>query len=168
MFIQVALTFIFRRKQVQTMVLRPAWLMTYAVCLGFLHTNIITALQIRPKPLTATCFWIHYLPFILTFNAILELTAWPIKDKINLSLPTPWRQTGRVEVQLHSFLTSALQGSKPRTHALAHLSSVTMLYELQNSECYIRTLRLIIKAAYDQEFPMAHLTNVQCWLQHLL
>ena len=74
----------------------------------------------------------------------------------------------RAEVQLHSFLNSALQGGKPQPHALADLSSITMLYELQNAECYVHTLRVIIKAAFDQEFPMVHLIHVQCWLHHLL
>jgi hypothetical protein len=55
-FIQEALTFIFRRNQVQTVALRPASLMISAVYLRFLNTNITKVPTIRPKPLTATCF----------------------------------------------------------------------------------------------------------------
>jgi len=36
---------------------------------------------------------------------------------------------------------------------LADLSSVTMLYELQNVECYVHTLQVIIKALFDHELP---------------
>ena len=159
MFIQVALTVIFRRNQVQTLALRPAWLMTFTVYLGFLHHNITTVPTIRPKPLTATSFWIHYLPIILPFHVILATDSM-IKDKLNLSLPTPWRQTGRAEVQLHSFLTLTLQGGKPQPHALANLSSVTMLYELQNVACYVHTLQVTVKAWFDQELPMVHHIHV--------
>jgi hypothetical protein len=68
----------------------------------------------------------------------------------------------KAEVQLHSFLTLALQRGKPQPHALAHLSSVTMLYELQNVECHVHTLQVIIKAGFNQELPMVHLIHFQC------
>jgi hypothetical protein len=68
----------------------------------------------------------------------------------------------RAEVQLHSFLTLALQEGKPQPHALADLPSITMLYELQNVECYIHTLQVNIKAGFDQELPNVHLIHVQC------
>jgi hypothetical protein len=74
----------------------------------------------------------------------------------------PQRYTGRAEVQLHAFLTLALQGGKPQPHALHHSLSVTMLYGLQNVECYVHTLRVIIKTGFDQEFPMIHLIHDQC------
>ena len=63
---------------------------------------------------------------------------------------------------LHSFLTLPLQGGNPQPHALAELSSVTMLYELQNVECYVHTLQVIIKAGSDQELPIVNLIHVQC------
>ena len=85
-----------------------------------------------------------------------------------MSLPTPLRHIGRAEVQLHAFLTLALQGGKPQPHALADLSSVTMLYELQNVEFYVYTLQDTIKAGFVQELPMVHLTPVQCSLHHML
>jgi hypothetical protein len=56
----------------------------------------------------------------------------------------------------------ALQGGKLQPHALANLSCVTMLYELHNAEYYVHTLQVIIKAGFDQEFPMVHLIHVQC------
>ena len=56
----------------------------------------------------------------------------------------------------------ALQGGKLQPHALADLSSVTMLYELQNVECYVHTLQVIIKAGSDQELPIVNLIHVQC------
>jgi len=45
--------------------------MTFAVYLQFLHANVTKVPPIRPKPFTATCFLIHYLPIILSFNATL-------------------------------------------------------------------------------------------------
>ena len=148
MFIQAALTVIFRRNQVQTLALRPAWLTTVEVYLGFLHTNVTTAPPHKRHNSTSTqtsqqhlqLDQNHLLPLAYEFIIYQSsyhslphwlLTAWSSKDKLHLSLPTPRRQTGRAEVQLHSFLTSALQGGKPQPHALADLSSVTMLYELQ-------------------------------------
>jgi len=64
---------------------------------------------------------------------------------------------GKAEVKLHSF---PLHGGKPQPHALANLSSVTMLYELQNVASYVHTLQVIIKAGFDQELPMVHLIHV--------
>ena len=63
MFIQVALTVIFRRNQVQTLALSPAWLMTFAVYSGFLHTNITIVPPIRPKPLPLVFEFIIYQSF---------------------------------------------------------------------------------------------------------
>ena len=68
---------------------------------------------------------------------------------------------GRAELQLHSFLTLVLQGGKSQPHALANLSPVTLLYELQNVVCYVHTLQVIIKAGFYQELPMVHLIHVQ-------
>ena len=168
MFIQVALTVTFRRNQVQTVAFRPAWLMTFTVYLRFLHQTSQQYLQLDQNHLLPLVFEFiiyqssyHSMPYWI-------LTAWSSKDEINLSLPTPLRHIGRAEVQLHSFLTLALQGGKPQPHALTNLSSVTMLYELQNVERYVHTLQVIIKAGFDQEFPTVHLIHVQCWLHHLL
>ena len=60
MFIQVALTFILRRKQVQTLALSPALLLTFAVRLRFLHTKITTAPPVRQKPLPFVFEFIIY------------------------------------------------------------------------------------------------------------
>ena len=50
MFIQVALTVIFRRNQVQTVASNPVRLMTFTVYLWFLHANVTTVPPIKPKP----------------------------------------------------------------------------------------------------------------------
>lgn len=71
------------------------------------------------------------------------------------------RQIGRAQVQLHSFVALVLKGGKSQPHAMADLS-VTLLYELQNAECYVHTFQIIIKVRFDQELPMVHLIHVQC------
>jgi hypothetical protein len=69
----------------------------------------------------------------------------------------------RAELQLHSFLTLALQRGKTQPHALADLSSLTMLYELQNVECYVHTLQVIFKAVFDQELPYSPPSPYPVW-----
>ena len=117
MFIQEALTFTFRRNQVQTLALRPAWMMTFTVYLGSSMQTSQQYLQWDQNHLLPLVFEFiiyqssyHSLPYWL-------LTAWSSKDEINLSLPTQPRHIEREEVQLHAFLTLALQGGKPQPHA---------------------------------------------------
>jgi hypothetical protein len=45
-----------------------------------------------------------------------------VRSKVELFLYTPWRHTGGLEVYLHSFLTSALDGGSGQSEAQADLS----------------------------------------------
>jgi len=56
----------------------------------------------------------RFLKIGISSGLLEEMMTWPGIDYIGIffSFSTPWRRVGWVEVQLHSFLTSALEGGE--------------------------------------------------------
>jgi hypothetical protein len=85
-----------------------------------------------------------------------------VKVKVPLSLSTPRRNTRGAEVQLHSFLTLALEGAQSRSERLSKMENLLLLPGFER-----RTVQPETSRYTDYTIPARHFTGNVVYMARL-